>query len=221
MSLYFTAEDVADEVEPPVLSPTPTNENIVLLGPNRLKVTFDQELNPNSVSAGPEGNFTLVHAGTAFSPGIITEAIVTGPCEVTLTVPQLKEGSRYTLNAHDLTDLFGNKISKDPLSFSFTVRANKQAPRLVAAECTGRESLELTFDQELDEKSAGSVNSYRLRETGERPQSAWVSGNKAVLVFADQLTVSRSYTLDVEPVANPWELSLQPQAAALYSTGIP
>lgn len=201
LSLYFTAGGDSESGGTEV---TGSDKNVAILGPTRLKVTFDQDLDPESVTAGPEGNFTLVYAGTAFSPGIVTEAVVTGPREVTLTVPQMKTGERYTVSAYDLRDTSGRKLSADPVSFSFTVQEGKQAPQLVAVKCTGLQSLQLTFDQELDEKTAASVSSYRLRETGARPESAWVTGRTVVLVFPDRLTAGTSYTLDVGSVSDLW-----------------
>ncbi len=137
LSLYFTAGGDSESGGTEV---TGSDKNVAILGPTRLKVTFDQDLDPESVTAGPEGNFTLVYAGTAFSPGgIVTEAVVTGgPREVTLTVPQMKTGGeRYTVSAYDLRDTSGRKLSADPVSFSFTVQEGKQAPQLVAVKCTG------------------------------------------------------------------------------------
>jgi hypothetical protein len=198
LSLYFTA-GATDLALPPV-----GDKNVTVLGPTRLKVTFEQELDPESVSAGPEGSFTLAYAGTAFSPGIVTGAVVTAPREVVLTVPELKVGERYTLSAHDLRAASGGKLSLDPVSFSFTVSVGQQAPRLSSLACTGPESLELTFDQELDVKTAVSAANYRLRETGERPQQVWVTGRTAVLIFPRPFTVGSVYTLEVEPLADLW-----------------
>ena len=52
LSLYFTA-GATDLALPPV-----GDKNVAVLGPTRLKATFEQELDPESVSAGPEGSFT-------------------------------------------------------------------------------------------------------------------------------------------------------------------
>lgn len=203
LSLYFTADkEMADPGVPPISSPTA--DKVVAVGPTCLQVTFEQDLDPASVKGGPEGSFTLVFAGTAFSPGIVTEAVVTGPRQVTLTVPELEENERYTLSAHDLKNTMGQKLSAEPISFSFTVRAPQQAPQLVALECTGPDSLVLTFDRELDEKSATSLSAYRLRETGEQPQQVWVAGKKVVLVFADGFTTGASYTLEIGSLTDGW-----------------
>ncbi|HKM39984.1 MAG TPA: S-layer homology domain-containing protein [bacterium] len=201
LSLYFTAGDSAEEL--PLATPE-KDKNVEILGPKLVKITFTEDLNPRSINAGPEGNFSLVYAGTVFSPGVVTEAVLASAREVLLTVPELQVGERYTLTAHDLRTIFGGKLSPEPISFSFTVQKSETAPTLLSLKCNGPESLELTFDHELDPKDAAQPSNYRLRETSDRPQQVWVMGRTAILIFPRQFTVGGTYTLELEPLADLW-----------------
>ncbi|MDK2784764.1 MAG: hypothetical protein PWQ41_1115 [Bacillota bacterium] len=177
---------------------------VTVLGPTRLKVVFPQDLDPASIQAGAGGNFTLVLAGTAFSPGIVTEAFLVSPQEVVLTVPALESGKEYTLSAYDLRTADGQKLSSTPLSFTFRVPADGEAPRLLDANSTGPAGLELTFSEELDATQAADPALYRLRENGASPQTALVSGRMVSLIFAAPLTVGETYTVEVASVQDLW-----------------
>ncbi|MDK2882280.1 MAG: hypothetical protein PWP58_616 [Bacillota bacterium] len=179
-------------------------EGVTVLGPARLKVAFTQELDPASIEAGPGGTFTLVLAGTAFSPGIVTGASLVSPREVVLEVPALESGKEYTLSAYDLRAADGRKLSSAPLSFTFRVPQDGEAPRLLVASSTGPASLELTFSEDLDEIQAADPSLYRLREMRVSPQTALVSGRTVALIFAEPLTVDETYTIEVDGVKDLW-----------------
>ncbi|NMA54361.1 MAG: hypothetical protein GX952_00335 [Firmicutes bacterium] len=198
LSVYFTA-GISTGVSPPIES-----EAITVLGPTRLKAVFDQDLNPESISAGPLGNFALTYAGTVFSPGIITEVVPLSKREVVLTVPELKVGERYTLRAHDLQTDAGALLPAEAVNFSFTVQEDQRAPRLTGVTCTGPNSLRLTFNKELDPQQAAETSNYYLRETGERPQHILVAGQQVILIFSRQFSPDGVYTLELESVADRW-----------------
>ncbi|MGB9826883.1 MAG: Ig-like domain-containing protein, partial [Desulfofundulus sp.] len=201
-----------EKVTPPAEEESPASpaeestsaEGVTVLGPTRLKVAFSQDLDPGSLQAGPEGNFTLVLAGTAFSPGIVTGASLVSAREVVLEVPTLEGGKEYTLSAYDLRAADGQKLSSTPLSFTFLVPADNEAPRLLSANSTGPAGLELTFSEDLDETQAADLSLYRLRGNGASPQTALVTGRTVALIFAAPLTVGETYTVEVDGVKDLW-----------------
>jgi hypothetical protein len=200
LSLPFTVPNLST-LPSPGASPSP---NIQVLGPTRLKVTFDRDINPASFQAGPEGNFTLVWAGTVFSPGVVREATLVSAREIALTVPTLEAGRDYTLSIRDLRDTYGQKLSSSPLSYDFHVQSDSQAPVLQSVVSTGPGTIEFTFNEDLDAAVAEDSANYRLRETGAVPVSVVAHGNKVVLVMPTQLTVGTSYTVDIGALSDLW-----------------
>lgn len=191
--------------QPAMPSPSPTGSSAVtVLGPTRLKVSFPRDLDPASLQAGPAGNFTLVFAGTAFSPGLVSEALLASTREVVLTVPALEVGKEYTLSARDLRDTYGQKLNPNLQSFTFTVPADNSPPLLTGVRSTGPATLELTFSDDLDPVTASRVTNYRLRESGAEPLAALVSGRTVALVFTGQLATGSTYTLELGQVADLW-----------------
>ncbi|HHY91799.1 MAG TPA: Ig-like domain-containing protein [Firmicutes bacterium] len=196
LSLAFTASS---------LPAPPAQGGVTVLGPTSLKVTFDKELDPGSLAAGAAGNFTLVLAGTAFSPGVVSEATLAAPREVLLTVPALEANKEYTLSVYNVRDNYGQKLSSSPLNFTFTVRPDTQAPELVSVKSTGPGTLELTFSEEVDPDKAADTSRYRVRESGAQPQAALPYGRTVTLLFSTPLATGATYTLDVEEAVDRWD----------------
>ena len=208
LSLSFSAPDFSSL---PPAGPG-TKGGVTVLGPTRLKVAFASDLDPASLAAGVEGNFTLVLAGTAFSPGVVSEAQLVSSREVLLTVPALAAGKEYTLSVYNVRDRYGQKLSSSPLSFTFSVQADTQPPALAGVNSTGPSTLEVAFTEDVDPAVAGSTTAYRLRENGLAPQAAVVSGRTVNLVFPAPLTAGAAYTLEVAETADLWGNRMGPQS---------
>ncbi|WP_446787003.1 Ig-like domain-containing protein, partial [Macellibacteroides fermentans] len=162
----------------------PKWETITVLSPTTILVEFSDESKIDEDSALDLYNYEL--------KGLEIESIRTiknvwKTFRAILTVEEMETGKTYDLTIVDILDEFGNAMGETSKSAK-AISGNLAAAKLDSAVATGKNAVTLTFDKEVDEKTAENLGNYTIDEQVGAPTKATLQAdNKTVKLEVNDL----------------------------------
>ncbi len=155
----------------------PEFKTVTVLSPTAILVDFSDASKIDEASATDLSNYEL--------EGLEIDSIRTIKNEwktfrAILTVEEMETGKTYDLTVSGVLDEFGNEM-KETKKPAKAVSSSLASAKLVSAVATGKNAVTLTFDKELDEKSAKNLAYYTIdEEVGAPTKITLETDNKTV-----------------------------------------
>lgn len=147
-------------------------DNPEVISPTRLELTFDQPVRVSLLKGGPQGNFSLLERGTAFSPGNVTKVEALSDTQVLLTVPELYRDREYTLLVRDVWTKSGGRLSREPLQYHFYMDMGRETPEYIQNDLLPEvervhvspsvPEVEITFSKAVTPETAEKRSNYQI-----------------------------------------------------------
>ncbi len=187
----FTFVGVKEDVKAPVLN------NVEVYARNLLIVDFTDESRIDADSALDASNYTLTE-GKNFLDVESVEKL--SAKKFLVKVEDMEAGRSHTLKVAEILDEFGNAMQER--SKSFTPNKDKFASAyLKGVEFEDKNTVVLTFDKEIDKKTAESISNYSINnDIGAPTKAKYDADTKKVKLTVNDLTQGVGYKITVDGV---------------------
>ncbi|WP_027003436.1 lamin tail domain-containing protein [Hugenholtzia roseola] len=205
-------------IQPYIDNTPPTLLNVQGASPNQIVLTFDEDIEPNSIQVS---DFSVnLGLGTP-----LTATLEVGSTDkIRLTFANnFTTATNYTITVQNVNDIFGNTILTTNQNFSF----NDNLPPIISElTVTSPSSLDVLFSENVELLSAQNVGNYTKNLGVPNPVSAVrdAANQRLVhLVFSDNFAANITHTLTVNNVAdqNTNAITIPVNANFVYDTQRP
>lgn len=179
----------ADAIKPQLTSAFAVTNTVVRVNFNE---TLDKETAENATNYTIDG-LTIVKA-----------ELETGNASVKLTTSAQTQGTVYKVAVANVKDASGNVLNSDNDEFQFGgVATDSTKPYVQAATSTNANTIEVTFSEEVDAKTATKGYNYYLgSELGYATKAEIKTGDPKTVVLTTATQKSNVYTVDVTGVTD-------------------
>jgi len=147
-------------------------DDLEIISPTKLELTFRQPIITSLLKAGPGGNFALFRRGTAISPGPVRGVEALSDTRLLLTIPELYRDQEYTLRVWDVWTESGSRLSKDPLDYHFYMDIGRDTPEYIQNDLLpevkdlyvsgAADKLEVIFSKPVTPETAEKKSNYEI-----------------------------------------------------------
>jgi len=178
----------------------PKLESVEVLSPTTIVVEFSDASNIDEESALDINNYELKDRDIDLIETLVDNDYDAVAKEVTfkalLTVEEMDTGKTYDLTINDVLDEFGNSIAADTLGKAKASTNNLAAAQVVSMTTTGKNTILVVFDKEVDEATAENIANYSIDEGIGAPRKA---------EYEKDLAPAKSVTLTVANLVNGYD----------------
>lgn len=117
---------------------------------------------------------------------------------VLLITSEMEKSESYTLKINYIQDEFGNEIKASSSSKTYRFKGlaeDRTPPYIIFVECIDRKTIELSFDNSVDEKSAENIGNYRLDGLALVTKSVLKEDGKTVRLTVSSLSSDKDHTV--------------------------
>lgn len=115
---------------------------------------------------------------------------------VLLITSEMEKSESYTLVVRGIGDEFGNEMSGNSKKYRFKGAADDRTPPYVTSvECIDSKTIEINFDNTLDEESAENIGNYRINGLALATKAVLQEDDKTVRLTVSSLSSDKSHTL--------------------------
>lgn len=115
---------------------------------------------------------------------------------VLLITSEMEKSKSYTLIIRGITDEFGNQMSNSSKKYRFKgVADDRTPPYITSVECIDSKTVELNFDDILDEESAEDITNYRIDSLALVTKAVLLENDKTVRLTVSSLSSDKSHTV--------------------------
>lgn len=157
----------------------PKWESLTVLSPTTILVEFSDGSKIDEESATDLNNYELEDLNIESIRTIKNEWKV---FRAILTVEEMETGKTYDLTVADILDEFGNAMeeTKKPAK---AITSSLAAAKLDTAKATSKNTVELKFSKEVDEKTAENIANYTITEEVGAPTKATLQADGVTVIL--------------------------------------
>lgn len=140
---------------------------------------------------------------------------------VLLITSEMEKSKSYTLVISGVQDEFGNELkSSGSKVYKFRgVAADRTPPYITYVECIDSRTIELNFDNTLDEKSAENILNYRIDGLALVTKAVLKEDGKTVVLTVSSLPSDRNHTILLNNIADLSGNKLSNVSVSVYYNG--
>ena len=189
----FTFAGVKEDVKAPVL------QNVAVYARNLLIVSFEDDSRLDEESALDVTNYTLTEGKNYLD---VEDVVKLSSKKFLVTVEDMEAGRSHTLKVAEVLDEFGNAMPERAKSFTPNKTDFASATFNEGnVKFDNKNTIVLTFDKELDKKTAESISNYSINnDIGAPTKAKYDADNKTVTLTVNYLTQGVEYKITVDGV---------------------
>lgn len=115
---------------------------------------------------------------------------------VLLITSEMEKSESYTLEISGIADEFGNVMKESSKKYRFRgVDDDRTPPYITSVECVSSKTIELNFDNTLDEASAENISNYRIDGLALVTKAELQDNERTVILTVSSLSTDKSHTV--------------------------
>ncbi|HWR61592.1 MAG TPA: hypothetical protein VN580_08280 [Clostridia bacterium] len=115
---------------------------------------------------------------------------------VLLITSEMEKSESYTLQIRGIADEFGNEMESSSKKYRFKGTADDRTPPYIASvECIDSKTIELNFDNILEEASAENIMNYRIDGLALVTKAVLQENEKTVRLTVSSLSTDKNHTI--------------------------
>lgn len=120
---------------------------------------------------------------------------------VLLFTSEMERNESYTLEISGIADEFGNVMSENSKKYRFRGSDDDRTPPYITSvECIDSRTIELNFDNILDEVSAENISNYRIDGLSLVTKATLQDNERTVRLTASSLSTDKSHTISLNGI---------------------